>query len=31
MNPFQEAQSVPELHYDEIQVGAQASLTTTIT
>ncbi len=31
MNPFQEAHSVQELHYDEIQVGDQASLTTTIT
>ena len=27
MNPFQEAQTVPELRYDEIQVGDQASLT----
>ncbi|MBL2068927.1 3-hydroxybutyryl-CoA dehydratase, partial [Klebsiella pneumoniae] len=25
MNPFQEAQTVPELRYDEIQVGDQAS------
>ena len=31
MNPFQEAQTVPELRYDEIQVGDQASLTKTIT
>lgn len=31
MNPFQEAQSVQELHYNEIQVGDQASLTKTIT
>lgn len=31
MNPFQEAQNVPELRYDEIQVGDQASLTKTIT
>lgn len=31
MNPFQEAQAVKELHYDEIQVGDQASLTKTIT
>ncbi len=31
MNLFQEAQSVQELHYDEIQVGDQASLTKTIT
>ena len=31
MNPFQEAQTVPELRYDEIQVGDQASLTKQIT
>ena len=26
MNPFQEAQTVPELRYDEIQVGDQHHL-----
>lgn len=31
MNPFQEAESVHELYYDEIHIGDQASLTKTIT